>query len=88
MSEQVPENSIISVERQGFSSPKLWESEALLEAIESGLSSRVDSPWGKELARVGMPCKILAPRQEWRTGYIRVRVEFVPGELPQEQTEQ
>lgn len=87
MSEQVPENSIISVERQGSSPPKLWESEALLSEIESRVS-RTDSPWTTELARVGMPCKVLAPGQEWRKGYLRVRVEFVPVELPQEQTEQ
>ena len=87
MSEQLPENSIIAVERQGSSPPKLWESKALLDEIESRVR-HTDSPWTAELARVGMPCKILAPGQEWRAGYIRVRVEFVPGELPQEQADQ
>lgn len=36
-----------------------------------------------ELLNNGIPCKVLKPEQKWRSGKLRLRLEFCPDPLPE-----
>ena len=90
MSEELPVDAVIAVDDDVPMHEKFFMSEWFLEKLKSSCDYRLSpsNSIGKSLIAEGLPCKVLEPGQFWKTGYIQVRVEFVPDELPQEQSEQ
>jgi hypothetical protein len=69
---------------------KFFINEWFLEKVKSSCDYRLSpyNPVGESLLSEGIPCKVLEPGQFWKTGYLQVKVEFVPDELLQVQSEQ
>lgn len=90
MSEELPVDAVIAVNDDVPMYEQFFTNEWFLEKIRSSCDYRVASasPIGERLLAEGIPCKVLKPGQFWETGYIQVRVEFVPDELPQAPSEQ
>ena len=66
---------------------KLFRTAWLKSQIESGANARLSGAAGEILLGDGLPCDVLQPGMYWRSGKIRLKIEFVPDEVQQEQTD-
>ncbi len=62
---------------------KVSEFTGSLQQILWRANPHVGEAYSKEILSTGIPCQVLKPEQKWRSGKLRLRLEFCPDPLPE-----
>ena len=87
MSEKLPSDAVIAVSSEASMYTKLFRVDWLMAQIQVGANANLGGSAGDFLTEDGLPCEVLQPGMHWRSGKLHIKIKFVPGELPQEQSD-
>jgi hypothetical protein len=88
MPENFPEDAVIAISSEASIQTKLFRADWLVAQIKAGANAKLGGSAGDFLTEDGLPCEVLRPGMHWRSGKLHIKIKFVPGELPQEQSDQ